>query len=321
MILVEFTPTGGTLHRISTRDIALTHQWYGHIKSSAIFKMTLPEVYGGYAAPDFSDLQISPEMFEDLPWPPTDTADVVISWTDSDEAGAVQIYSGTASLDSFDRDSIVYTLQKPEFDHTVTSGTVYNTTLEGFLTTLCTSLSLSTDYTYGRSTSPNVNFTVADDIQAIDLMSNVCSFMSHGFTVIDGTLYLYDMTEERTITVMDEFDFLPSSYRKGQPLALIEFNNISIDGSNKSGDTLTFDRRYCISGEVADHFGNIKTLIESDILELNCMISVDRPKILQTISTVDESTIQTTNFTGNITSVIYNFDTEKMQVEAIGLTS
>lgn len=321
MILCEWTPDGGSMIRISDMDRPLTHQWYNHIKSLSSIKFALASVTGGYAKPKFSDLQLWPKMFESN-WPPPDSAEVVIKWTEDTEANAITLFEGSAGLDSFDRHAVTYTLTMPEFDETIIDGTSYTSTdLEGFLTTLCTALSLSTDFTEARATSPDVSFSVENDIQAIDLMSDVCEWFGHGFKIIGSTLYLFDMLGSLTPISMDEFDFSQSSYRKHTPISLLVRGNKSVSGSSPNGEQIEFDKNYGLAADALTHLGNLKTLYEKDIIELNCMMTDARPQILEDFTTYDESTIQPTSFTGKAVSVIYNFDTEKVQIEGMGAVS
>ena len=55
MILVEFTPEGGSIQRISNEDIALTYQWFGFIIAMPSFSIGLPTRHGGFAKPEFSE--------------------------------------------------------------------------------------------------------------------------------------------------------------------------------------------------------------------------------------------------------------------------
>lgn len=321
MILVEFTPEGGSLHRISNKDLTLTYPWDSYIVSLSSIKFSLKSVQGGYAKPTFSELKISPDFFENLTWPPASSADVVIKWTDTDEDSAITVFDGKAAVSKYDRFSVSYTLTQPEFDLTLTEGTSYTNTLVNIITNRATSLGLTTDTTNSRSTSPAVSYTLEADTQAIDFMSLLCEFFTHGFKIEDDVLYLYDMLLTTTPIDLTEYEFLPSSYRKATPLALIAYNSRSAPGSSPNGKEIQLNFRPCIAANAVDNLENIVTILEQDFADLKCMITDERPKILDTVSMYDESTIQPTSFTGIVTSVTYNFDSEVVKYEISGTAS
>lgn len=320
MLLCEFTPDGGTLARISTEDIALDYQWLSYITSLSSIKFQTTQKYGGYAKPSFSDMMLSPTLFEDS-WPPTKLATIKLIQTETTEAAGVTIFSGTAQRTSFDRGGVNYILKQPEFDATIATATAYSGTLDTVIDTLCGSglLDLTVDDTEERATMPTVSYTTTADIQAIDLLDDMCAFFCHGFKIIEGTLYLYDLLETIAPVALDEFDIQPSSYRDEQPISLITQGDDSVFGSSPNGDEVSISTTYASGGiNTEAALTNIKTMLESEIAVLNCKIDDDKPTILDCLTLTDESTVEDTTTAARVVSVIYNYDSLDMQIEARG---
>lgn len=322
MILMEFTPDGYGLQRISTEDVALEYQWFSYINSIASIRISLSQEYGGFAKPKFSDISLSPEMFEDM-WPPPKNATVKIIQTETNESGGVIIFDGTAYLSDYDRSSIGYELKQPDFDSTIAKSTSYNDTLINIVNVLCGAsfLNLTVDSTNARTVSPSVIYTTDKDIQTIDLLDDMCSFFSHGFYISEGTLYLFDMLETTTPVELTEFDVLPCSYTENQPVALIKSGDFSIDGDNKNGNTYTISPTFhTTQANVETALGDIKTIVEKDLVKLNAKIDDKKPQVLNTLTLTDESLINSLTTTAIVTSVVYNYDTLDMQIEGFGLS-
>lgn len=320
MILCEYTPSGGSLVRMALVDTPLTYQWYGYLQSVSSVKLQLGNQWGGYAQPTFSTIEMTPEPFESGDWPPAKSASFKLMWTESDEDAAVTIFDGTALLSTYDREAVVYNLSSPEFDATVSDGTVFSGTLNSVMATLCGSsyLNLTLDTTNARSTSPSVSFTLSGDTQAIDLADDLCQFFCHAFYISNSTLYLIDMLSSDTATELTEFDVQPCSYSVGELLSLVSSDNGSVSGSYSNGGTLEIATEYCSTTNLTTNLTNIKTMAEKDVAEINMMMSDSTPQILDVITLFDESTPQDTTATGRVTSIIYNFDDETVQLEAVG---
>ncbi len=320
MILCEWTPSGGSLTRISTEDIALDFQWYSYITSIASIKFQTTELFGGYAKPSFSDITLSPNLFEGS-WPPAKTAAVKLVQTETTEAAGTILFDGTAHRTGFDRTGVNYELKQPEFDATIAESTAYSGTLASVVDTLCGSgiLDLTVDHTEERATTPTVAYTTSKDVQAIDLLAEMCAFFTHAFKIVEGTLYLYDMLSTTTPTALTEFDILPSSYTDDEPISLITQDDDSVAGSNPNGDEVKITESYASAGTNTEAaLTNIKTVLESEIAVIDAKIDADKPTILDCLTLTDESTIGDTTTSGRAMSVIYNFDSLDMQIEARG---
>ena len=318
MILCEFTPEGYPMQRLSLRDKPLTYQWFGYIKSIASLKFQMSKKYGGYAKPTFSDISFIPTVFEDA-WPPPKKADIILLQTDTDEFGGVLLFNGTAQRASYNRKEIKYNLRQPEFDVTVTTSTAYDDTLVDVATAISTSLGLSINTTLARVTSPDVLFTTTKDTQAIDLLDDMCSFFSHGFKIIEGTLYLMDMLGTETGTDLTEFDVLPCSYKDDKSISLVTSGEFSVAGSSPNGDEHNISTAYhTTQGNVETALTDIKTILERDLATVNAKISDTQPQILDRFTLFDESSINPLTTTARVTSIIYNYNSLNLQIEGHG---
>jgi len=319
MILVEFTPAGGSLYRLSTEDIALTYQWFGYITSIVSIKIQLPTRHGGYAEPSFSDIQISPELFEEIGSYP-EMAAVRIIETDTNEVDGTEIFSGTAVLSSYDRSGIGYSLRRPELSTEIASGTVYNSTLTSVAGTICTALGLTLDATLARSSSPAVLHTTTSNQIAIDLLSSMCSSFCHGFEIVGTTLHLFDMLGTDEPFELTEFDVQPCSYRREPPYSLYRASDTeTLAGSGANGDEeYSVTIYHTTSGNIQAALADIKTVMEQAIATIPFKAAQDKPRILDRVSLLDESLILPVTVSGIITSIIYNYDTLDVEVEVSG---
>lgn len=316
MLLIEFTLDGGSLQRISNQDIALTHQWFSYVRSFSSFKMECAEKYGGYAKPTFSDLELSPELFD--VWPPTD-ATIKVMWSEDTEANAITIFDGTAYPVGYTQEYITYAISQPEFDYTVAEGTSYSNTLVNVVSSLCTSLGLTLDSTNARSTSPGVIYTTTSEVQAIDLLSDMCAYFTHGFYVDGSTLYLYDMLGTYTATELTEFDVLPCEYEMDDRISLVSSDLTSVTGTFPNGDEEDVGTDYTTNTTNAQTaLTNIKSILDKDIITINTKIDSDKPMIFGAYTLTDESLVQDITSTGLVYSAIYNFDDLGLQLESFG---
>ena len=318
MILVEFTPTGGTLQRISNEDIALEYQWFGYITSMSTMKLSLPTRHGGFARPEYASITISPELMEELGEYP-ESAAVRIIETDTDENGATVLYTGTARLDTYDRHGFSYTLKQPDLPEIITASTAYNNTLANVVSGICTTLGLTLDSTAARSPSPAVLHTTSSDQLAIDLLSDMCAFFSHGFKISGTILYLYDMLGTRTTTDLTEFDVQPCEYRKDTPYSLYKATDTeTLAGTAENGEEYSVTPYHTTGANIQAALAGIKTIMEQDIAVIRFKANQDKPAILDQITLLDESLILPVTTSGTITSIIYNYDTLAVEAEVSG---
>jgi len=318
MILVEFTPNGGTLQRISNEDIALEYQWFGYITSMSTMKLSLPTRHGGFARPEFASIAISPELMQEL-GAYSETADVCLIETDTDENGGIVLFTGTARLDTYNRYSFVYNLKQSEMPETIAASTAYNNTLVNVVSSLCTTLGLTLDSTAARSLSPAVLHTTTSNQLAIDLLSDMCSFFSHGVKIIGTTLYLYDMLGTQTATNLDEFDVQPCEYLKDTPYSLFKATDTqTLVGTVGNGGEYSVTPYHTTGTNIQTALADIKSIMEKDIANIRFKSNQNKPSILDQITLLDESLVLPVITTGIITSIIYDYDTLSVDAEVSG---
>lgn len=317
-LLVEFTPDGGTMQRISNEDIPLTYQWFSYIFSFSSFRLELDKKYGGYASPSYSDVEISPDAFEGI-WPPSGDALFKIMLTVGSEVEASTIFTGYGTPVKIDREGAVYEMTVPEYSDTVESDTLQSGTLLSLMTSYCSTLGLTIDSSSARSVSPSVDYTPVSDVQLIDLMSDMCAFFTHAFKIVDGILYLYDMILTGTEEVITEFNMQPSEYGKANPVRLVKSGDYSVSGSSDYGDEFTVSTAYhTAQAQIEAALVNIRTVIENDFAEIYTMIDQIDVTVLDDITLIDTSTIADTAVSAKVTSTLYNFDSYTMLIEANG---
>ena len=222
MILVK-TTIDGTLHRVSNEVLSLDHLWYPYVISISNPMMSLPTDHGGWCRMTAGDIVFAPKLFDD-DWPPPKTIDVEIDYTATTEAAATTIISGTAIRREIDYKSVTYTLKQPDYDETVSDGTVYNDTLNNVMTTILTGISeISTVNTSNaRATSPSVNFTTSGDQLNIELASKIVSSYTHLFYIDGSTAYLVDMKSYVDTHDLTEYQFFPPKYWDKEPIASVK---------------------------------------------------------------------------------------------------
>lgn len=319
-LLVEFTPHGGVLQRLSNEDIPLTDQWFSYILSFLSVRLDIEKDYGGYVSPSYSDIVISPEAFES--WPPSGDALFKIMITSDGEDEAVIIFDGYGTPTEYDREGVSYELTTPEYSATISKGAVQTGTLLSLITSYCSTLGLTLDSSNSRSTSPSVDYTPSSDVQLIDLMSDMCAFFTHAFKVTGGTLYLYDMLATGTAKHISEFDMQPCTYGKAKPIHTVKCGDISISGSSSYGSEYSVSTAYHTTESlVEDALTNIKTIIEKDVAEIETMIDQTSIVVLDDLTVFDESTVNETSLDAKAVSTLYNFDDYTLSIEAIGVVS
>lgn len=321
-ILCEFTPAGYSLQRIALEDCPLAYLWRSYIRSFTSFTMSCLK-YGGYAKPRFADLILWPSMYEDVVWPPPDTATVKLYMTDDDVSDGTLLFDGTAALDSYDRSGVKYRLKMQEHDHTTTA-VLQNDTLVNLFTDYCgaTKLDLTLDSTNARSPSPAVYYTPSGDVQTIDLMDGMAAWFTHGFYILDGTLYLYDMLASGTPEALTEFDCQQVTYRAGTPVSLFTSGGRSLAGSNAAGDTFDLATAYhSTAGNIDAALADIKTMVEKPRVELPSKLSQHEVGLFGDFTLTDESTTRDTVSAAKAFAVKYNFDNETKLLDAVGSIS
>jgi len=318
MILCEFTGVGQSMVRMSTQDIALTYQWYSYLRAIASIKIALPKKHGGFAAPDFSDIDISPAYFKSIGGYPA-TAHVKLIDTETNEADGRVIYDGEAYLDSFDRGPGKYVLSKPEMTATIPASTAFNDTLVNVVTALCgpTFLNITLDTTLARSPSPAVLHTTTSDQLAIDLLSGMCDWFCHAARFENDTLYLVDLLGTWAPKETSEHFFQPSSYQRGKKYATYKSGDETLSGTG--ADEYDAGGPYhTATANIQAALANIKTVIEMDTAIIRYRSDQNSFSMLDKITALDESLPVPVTTTGIITTMLHNDDGRAVDIEVVG---
>jgi len=105
-LLVEFN-LNGTIHNISNQDIALTHFWQNHIIGFDNISYQIDNLHGGYVRLNFGGVSLNPELLVN-DWTPPVSCPVTVYITADYEENKDEIFSGTAHLETFNKDEISY---------------------------------------------------------------------------------------------------------------------------------------------------------------------------------------------------------------------
>lgn len=276
MWLVKIT-LGGTVYRVNTVSAALEHFWDGLIMSFNPLSYSMREETGGYIEPRFGGASFSPELFEDN-WPPPMHVTIDVKYTESDEASAIEVFSGFAHRNRIGRDSIDYDFWGDTYDSTIVSTAVSGTLNEVF-TTYCGAsyLNLTLDTTAARATSPSISIpSNSSDVPVIDMLSKAAAAVNHCFYINDGTLYLIDMLADNGTYTYTEFDFKPVEYTDKQPVMLFRSGAESLIGSHPHGEIKDLDiDDYVTADNIATHLAGAKTILERPELMLTVPVADD----------------------------------------------
>lgn len=125
MILVQ-VDIAGTLRRVSDMTLALEHQYLPMLKSFDPPQWAMTSLSGGWCKVSYGTISFSPDLFSsDWPacktaastdWPPAETIDISVYYTDTTEADAVLLFAGTGYRTLVDRESVEYGLYAEDID-------------------------------------------------------------------------------------------------------------------------------------------------------------------------------------------------------------
>lgn len=297
-LLVEIT-INSTLYRVSEVDLALENPWFKYLFSADKIRFGSSKEHGGYICPSYGGLVLAKSLFAS-DWPAPVTCPVTLKITETNEAAAVTLFSGSAHLSGWDSSSVSYELYKPEEDTTTSSPNI-NSTLDSFFTTMCGYVSLTPNTTYSRSTSPNVDFTSTNDENVIDLMHNVCAFYTHFFQVIGTTAYLIDALDTSGVgsLALEEWEYRRISY--SNPAAIPKF----VCGDNEVAGSYTYgDKEFSAGTSYHDTdanqvtaLGNIKTVLEKVQFEIPISLDDIDMTLCKQLTLTDTTLVQSSDIT------------------------
>ncbi len=205
MLLVELT-INSVVNYISIDGHGLTHNYKPRILGFDAPSLSIPSNHGGYAKMTFGSISFNPLLFSG-DWPPPVSCPISIYHTDTTEAARELVFVGTCHLNSFDRESIKYSIYGSDYDETIADSTAYNDTLNDVLTAILTTIPeiTSVNTTLARVPSPNVTYVTSGIQLAIDLASQIAEFYSHLIHIVGGTAYVIDMKLDNGTRTLTEY--------------------------------------------------------------------------------------------------------------------
>lgn len=293
----------GTTRRVSDEELSLTYPWYAEVAQAPSVKYATDKLYGGFCKPSYGGFTLIPGVTRER------TLGATLQFTNTDESGAVTLMTGTAHRATFDRNGVVYSLLKPEYD--VTVKTNITGTLQSVFTTYCGAsyLNRTLDVT-GTSRNPAVSYNVTSDTQVADVLSEIAAFFCHGFYDDGTTIYLYDcLTDNGTLSI-DEFDFEPAAYEDQQAVSEFKAGNYAIDGSYSHGSDFNVSPVcHTVQANIEAALGDIKTIMEQPGASLRLPLT-DKTKAIKPgmkISWTDESMPDEVTAWIRVQSITYDF--------------
>lgn len=311
---------GATTQYLSTEFLAETTLWDALVVKVSNLNAALTKDYGGYFKPTFGDIEFLPTAF-DGNWPPPQKIDVTIE-TGADDSSKSEICSGTGTLKKYDQESVIYSIEGPEFDVTDDSK-VFSGTLVDAFTWACGAsyLNLTLDSTLARSPSPAISRTNDTETLVIELMEDAAAFFSHGFYVEGGTLHLVDLLDSDATLSLDEFDFTPADYQGGEAVSLIKSGDYSVAGSDPAGKEINISTAWhTTQTNIEDALTNIKTLIEKPVVTLELAEVETEVGFNTEVTALDKSLLEPVTAVFNIhkRNLSYSDSYEKLVIEGRG---
>lgn len=316
-LLLKLT-IGGETVRVSNEAAALTHFWDPYVSSAGSIKWAMAEDYGGHVKVDFSNFSLLPAVFDNN-WPAPASIEAEILYTDSTEEAAVTLFSGTVHTAGLNRESNDYELFGEDIDSTVTDQ-LFNDTLVNIFATYTGSsyLNLTLDTTAARSPSPAIKYTASG--QLLDILSDIAKFFTHGFKILDGTLYLIDMKTDNGSRAFDEFDFEPVNYRDPMPISKVTAGAYSVAGSYSYGDVIDISPVcHDTQANIETALGDIKDILEKRGAEVTLPLNTSKiPDIGEGVSWLDESFQDDINMAIRVNGIVYDFDSYRFTITGFG---
>lgn len=112
--LVFFDEVDSSTVYLSMNGVVLEHFWEPYIISFASPQYAIDKDYGGFVKTTFGQIEFSPDLFASE-WPPPKSFSIRIEYTASTEDLAITLFEGDIYLDSFDEESVSYTIYMPKY--------------------------------------------------------------------------------------------------------------------------------------------------------------------------------------------------------------
>jgi hypothetical protein len=113
-LLCEITLDAVT-YKISNNGWALENYWNPYIIEITPPRFNLANNYGGRCKVVYGEIQLVLELFADC-WPPPTTGTISLQYTADNEASAVDVFSGTIHLSSFDKFGVTYEIYETAYE-------------------------------------------------------------------------------------------------------------------------------------------------------------------------------------------------------------
>jgi hypothetical protein len=313
---------------ISNEPKALFHYWDPFVLKMNAIKYAMASNYGGYVKVKYGNISISPEFFSEkswplvehkLVWPPPDSVDFLVKYTDSTEESAITLLEATGHLGSVTRSAVEYKLYGDDYSEVMTNQ-LFSGSLLSILQTYTGSshLNLELDSTFARDPSPAVNYTASGEL--LSILSDICKFFSHFFYIKRNKLYLVDMLQSSGSVETDESEFLPVIYRGSKPYSSFESGGYSVAGSASYGDIFSVSPTcHGTQSNIEAALSDIKTIVEKKQLAVPFPMTAEY--VVDTgnnITFVDNSLLGSTSASMYARSITYDFDKDEFLIDGEG---
>jgi hypothetical protein len=320
MLLIQLT-INSVVNYLSVEGYALTHNWKPRVLDFNAPTLAIPSDHGGYAKITFGNVSFNPAVFA-TDWPPPIVCPVSIYYTDTDEAAMQSVFSGTAYLSSFDRESITYALYYPNYGETITSPAAYNDTLNNVITSILSAITEITtiDTTYARVSSPNVTYTTSSNVLAITLASNIAEFYSHLIYIAGSTAYLVDMKIDNGSWTLTEYGFFayPTYFYKA-PTASVTCGAVKRFSSYPYGVDLPVTAYHTTGANITAACDDILAIENLPRVRLDVpMIAGNFPALGEKIIIPDTANVANLSSWIRVRKLAYDFINNSINVEGEG---
>ena len=321
MLLVELQVDGQVV-RVSNEPLALEHYWLAVVASCGSIKIATDRPYGGYARPQYGKIEFTPELFEEVDhWPPPVSMPITIKITDSDEAEAATIVSGTAHRTQIAEVGITYDIKADHFSGRFTDHAYDDTISELFSGNIAAAdSSLSADTTLADPAgAPHIDYTDKGDQVVIDSLSKAAACAGHLFYIQGSVAHLVDMLTDNGSRTITEFNYFPSSYADPVPYATFRCGDTGLAGSYAYGRDQQITPVFATdTAEVNKGLQRIKQILEAPGAVLKMPITANPPKFGERITWTSEAMVHPLTSWIRVRSLTYDFDNEQIVVAGEG---
>lgn len=229
------------LRYVSNQRLALTeHYWDPYISSVPNIKYGLNKPYGGRVLLSVGELELIPDVFDELPgetgytWPPPLTMDVLFEYADEDDTDKVLLFEGTAHRRSPNEAAIIYKLYALDPIYKVRSLRIEQTLLSIFQNFADT---LSYDLDADAATLASSVFveitTSSSEILFLDILADVCEYYGYFFYInhINKTVHLVAMNlSNGPPVILTGVEYFSAKYQDALPIKSVIVGEAKVPG-------------------------------------------------------------------------------------------